>query len=70
MTLPDELHFLLKIVMNEEYQAQQIEEKIQKRIEARKKKDWTLADQIRKELDEAGIQIKDNPDGTTGWSMG
>lgn len=49
---------------------EKIEEKIQLRNEARKNKDWGTSDAIRKELAELGVQIKDNPDGTTSWSMG
>lgn len=48
---------------------EEIEAKIQARLDARKSKNWAQADQIRKELTEAGIQLKDNPDGTTSWSV-
>lgn len=40
---------------------------IAKRLEARKVKNWALADEVRKQLTEAGIEIKDNQDGTTTW---
>lgn len=46
-----------------------IEQKLQERIEARKQKDWAKADAIRDELQNAGVQIKDNPDGTTSWNL-
>lgn len=46
-----------------------IEAKITDRNAARKNKDYAQADVIRKELLEAGVQIKDNPDGTTSWSL-
>ncbi len=37
---------------------------IEKRVEARKKKDFQLADQIRKDLEEKGILLEDTPEGT------
>lgn len=49
---------------------EEIEAKLQKRIEARKNKDWATADAIRDELAESGIEIKDHPDGTTTWMVG
>ncbi len=42
-----------------------IEEMIQKRNEAKKNKDYTLADQIRNELLEKNIELKDTREGTT-----
>ncbi|MFA5055402.1 MAG: cysteine--tRNA ligase [Dehalococcoidia bacterium] len=44
-----------------------IEQLIEKRIEARKSKDWALADNIRKSLAAEGVTLKDTPQGTT-WS--
>jgi cysteinyl-tRNA synthetase len=41
-----------------------IEELIARRLEAKKVKDWTTADQIREQLREMGIQIQDTPTGT------
>lgn len=43
----------------------QIEELIQKRIEAKKNKDWATADAIRNDLKERGIVLEDGPQGTT-----
>jgi cysteinyl-tRNA synthetase len=40
-----------------------IEELIQKRQDARKNKDFALADQIRDELLEKGIELKDTREG-------
>jgi cysteinyl-tRNA synthetase len=37
---------------------------IQKRIQARKEKDFKLADQIRKDLEDKGIILEDTPEGT------
>lgn len=48
---------------------EEIEKRIRARNEARKNRKWGEADAIRKELLEVGIQLKDNPDGTTGWSV-
>lgn len=42
---------------------------IQKRREAKAGKDFKTADGVREELKEKGIQLKDNPDGTTEWSL-
>jgi cysteinyl-tRNA synthetase len=42
----------------------QIEGKIGERLEARKNKDFELADSIRNELAEKGIVLEDNPEGT------
>jgi cysteinyl-tRNA synthetase len=44
-----------------------IERLIEKRAEAKKSKDWALADNIRKSLAAKGITLKDTPQGTT-WS--
>mgnify|MGYP000377381564 FL=1 len=38
---------------------------IKLRKEARENKDWALSDQIRDELVELGIQLKDGKEGTT-----
>ena len=46
-----------------------IEEMLDKRREARKSKDFSLADSIRNELTEKGVEIKDRPDGTTEWRI-
>lgn len=46
-----------------------IEVKIAERIEARASKDWKRADVIRDELAAHGIALKDNPDGTTSWTI-
>lgn len=47
----------------------EIGDKLKERQEARKNKDWKGADFIRDELAKLGIEIKDNPDGTTNWSV-
>lgn len=44
-----------------------IERLIEKRAEAKKAKDWAMADNIRKSLASKGITLKDTPQGTT-WS--
>ncbi len=49
--------------------AEGIEEKIRQRNIARAAKNWGEADSIRKELEAAGVKIKDHPDGTTTWSV-
>jgi len=44
---------------------EEIESLINKRSEARKKKDWVTADTIREKLSQAGIILEDTPEGTT-----
>ncbi len=44
-----------------------IERQVQKRVEARERKDFATADQIRKNLAAQGITIEDRPDGTSRW---
>ncbi|MBN59492.1 MAG: cysteine--tRNA ligase [Oceanospirillaceae bacterium] len=48
-------------------EAEWIEEMIQKRLEAKKAKDFATADAVRDELVAKGIVLKDGPEGTT-WS--
>ena len=45
----------------------EIEHQIQARIDAKKAKNWTLADQIRDELKTKNIILEDSPDGSTRW---
>jgi cysteinyl-tRNA synthetase len=47
-----------------------IEALIQQRLDARKTRDFKLADAIREELNDAGILLEDRPDGTTDWRRG
>jgi cysteinyl-tRNA synthetase len=47
---------------------QKIEELIIKRENAKKDKNFDMADQIRNELNELGIEIKDTSDGTS-WNV-
>lgn len=44
---------------------QMVERLIQERIQARRLKDWKRADQIRQQLESAGITLEDLPDDTT-----
>ncbi|AUN98046.1 cysteine--tRNA ligase [Bacteriovorax stolpii] len=46
----------------------EIEELLVQRKEARTAKDWTKSDEIRNRLNELGVVVKDNPDGTYTWS--
>ncbi|NBC87215.1 MAG: cysteine--tRNA ligase [Bacteroidetes bacterium] len=45
--------------------AEQVESLIRERADARSAGDYDRADAIRDELDEMGVEVKDNPDGTT-----
>ena len=51
------------------YTSEQIEDLIQERVTARKEGDYARADQIRKDLFNAGVVLEDNPQGT-GWRRG
>jgi cysteinyl-tRNA synthetase len=44
-----------------------IEQQIQARIDAKKAKDWGMADKIRDDLKGQGIILEDSPSGTTSW---
>jgi cysteinyl-tRNA synthetase len=44
-----------------------IEQQIQARLDAKKAKNWALADQIRDELKRQGVILEDAPNGTTSW---
>ncbi len=46
---------------------EEVEKLLEERKEARATKDWTTADKIRDTFQEKGIEVKDNPDGTTTW---
>jgi len=45
----------------------EIKARIDERNEARRRKDFVKADQIRAELNKEGITIEDRPDGTSRW---
>ena len=44
-----------------------VEQQIQARIDAKKSKDWALADKIRDDLKALGVILEDAPNGTTLW---
>ena len=44
-----------------------VEQQIQARLDAKKAKNWALADQIRNDLKSQGVILEDAPDGTTSW---
>ena len=58
--------FLLK---SKRVKIDDIEKKIEERNKARKSKDYHNSDRIREELKVLGIEIKDNKDGKTSWSV-
>jgi cysteinyl-tRNA synthetase len=45
----------------------QIEQQIQERLDAKKSKNWALADKIRDELKQQGVILEDAPNGITRW---
>lgn len=46
----------------------EVELLLKERNEARTSKNWTRSDEIRNRLNEMGIIVKDNPDGSVSWS--
>ncbi|MDD5581521.1 MAG: cysteine--tRNA ligase [Methylobacter sp.] len=44
-----------------------IDQQVQMRLDAKKAKNWALADQIRDQLKAQGIILEDEPNGTTSW---
>ena len=46
---------------------EKIAQQIQARLDAKKAKDWALADKIRNVLKDQGVILEDAPDGTTSW---
>ncbi len=65
---PEEWYKALMKVKNIGLTEKDIIDKISERQEARQKKDWALADKIRKELDGKGIILEDKKDRTT-WRV-
>jgi cysteinyl-tRNA synthetase len=66
----DELVTVLGLTLkDEELLDEEIEDLIQKRIEARKNRDFQLSDQIRDQLKEMNIILEDTPQGTR-WKRG
>jgi cysteinyl-tRNA synthetase len=52
-----------------EIDASEIEKLIEERKVAKASKNWSRADEIRKELTAKKIELKDNPDGSTTWKV-
>jgi cysteinyl-tRNA synthetase len=65
----DPEQFLQSSISDEGLSDSEIEAKIEQRLQAKKDKNWALADQIRDELTEAGIQLEDSAEGTR-WRRG
>ncbi|MEI7669436.1 MAG: cysteine--tRNA ligase [Pseudomonadota bacterium] len=47
-----------------------IDELVEKRVLAKKSKNWAESDKIRNELKDKGIIVEDKPDGTSNWRKG
>jgi cysteinyl-tRNA synthetase len=56
-----------QLSVESELQKEQIEQLIAERLDAKKKKNFARADEIRKSLASHGIVIEDKPDGTSRW---
>ncbi len=52
-------------ISNKDVDINFIQQMIDKRRDAKEKKDYALADKIRDELKELGVELKDSKDGTT-----
>jgi cysteinyl-tRNA synthetase len=63
MMMFDKVLGVIGEVEKEEKLPKEAEELIQKREEARKAKDWRVADKIREELKRMGIIVEDTPEG-------
>ena len=59
----------LLLLKNKNISITHLEELINKRNKARKEKNYKLSDEIRNEIFELGIEIKDESDGLTKWSV-
>ncbi|MGB2804715.1 MAG: cysteine--tRNA ligase [Candidatus Zixiibacteriota bacterium] len=65
LTVVNEFDSVLGLLKREELILdQEVKALIEKRVKARKDKDFALADQIRKDLEEKGIILEDTPEGT------
>lgn len=60
---------LLGLTLNQKPIAEGVQDRIEARQEAKRLKNWALADSIRDELNEQGIILEDHSDGTTSWRM-
>jgi len=65
--LQDDPDAFLKAGGDAELGEDEIEQQIQARLDAKKAKEWALADKIRNGLKERGVILEDSPDGTTSW---
>lgn len=68
MRMPEEWNLAVMKSKNLPITVGEIEDAINKRQEARKNKDWAMADNIRKELEAKGVIIEDKPGGTV-WRV-
>jgi cysteinyl-tRNA synthetase len=58
-----------RVLQQGELSDKEIQQMIEQRRQARTAKDFRRADQIREELANRGILLKDNPDGSTSWTV-
>ena len=59
----------LLLLKSKKIKISEIEQKIEDRNNARKLKDYNVSDKIRDELLALGIELKDNKEGETSWSV-
>ncbi|HEU5092862.1 MAG TPA: hypothetical protein VFT30_09260, partial [Nitrospira sp.] len=55
------------VIVEKQMAETEIDCKVAQRIEAKKRRDFKRADEIRAELKSLGITLEDKPDGTTRW---
>jgi cysteinyl-tRNA synthetase len=63
----NENKFFNPAVTSSHLSEENIKHQIQERLDAKKFKNWSLADQIRDELKQQGVILEDKPNGTTSW---
>jgi cysteinyl-tRNA synthetase len=57
----------VELIVGDGISEEKIEQQIQERLDAKKTKNWGLADKIRNELKVQGVILEDAPNGTTSW---
>jgi cysteinyl-tRNA synthetase len=56
-------------LINERIGIDELNKKIENRLQARARKDWVQSDSIRDELNKIGLEVEDHKDGTATWKV-
>ncbi|MGZ5620905.1 MAG: cysteine--tRNA ligase [Methylobacter sp.] len=67
LRLEDSVNITETITVKKQAEEEDIDQQIQARLDAKKAKDWALADKIRDQLKEQGVILEDAPGGATTW---